>query len=723
MPKMAAARAAVAVMDRIKEKALLEAGAGDGGDGGLGGSARRPATTTRQALLNICAKQTNMTEPEGVRAVQTFVYALGSVPLITEQEKEELVGLIDEQEKARSAVVSMMAEGGADVGTWAYKPGWGEDFPSVYDNDILRDIGKRSPSVAREVDAVLLSKPESSEFSRRIIEGFGRWVASDSQPGFLRKKVGQSRLVIEAAFSEVSNMLDIEFAVFGRWGPEAGSIIRQTQANQAGAMAARAMGIAKKTVVVPEEDMQLFVDQVLGGFASVLETATPACGIRLVRFDLAIGGGALSAEEVSAVVRARMAQTGLDKKVTAFLTSDTLGVYDKMEKLGDKLDRIGDEFETQAATAADEKMQAAQVFGAMGQMLSAAVERDLMFILAPAQTKPSQETVLGEQGKIALALGAPITLCAFLGQAFDGRPVELASKTLDGDVQLLTQAGVLGLVMVGLLLARDAARWAAAKSVGIELASPLALPSFETGVLARRIDLASYPLNSKDLFDVVLAGPLVGLATSALALVVGLQMTASAGPEALAGFPSLPSSLLQSSSFVGSMVDSFLHTNLAAKDLAAERIAMHPLAVGGAAAMLWNAVTVLPLQGSDGKTVVDTLESKLPAAGTAEFVALCFVGLQILGSGGDFLTSVLLVNFIAFPESAPLMRQDNVTSVRSPPRLLLAFLVAGLSLVVLTPMTVSSFLAAGSTFVDTGAGAESVAAGFGVGGVGFNGFL
>lgn len=50
------------------------------------------------------------------------------------------------------------------------------------------------------------------------------------------------------------------------------------------------------------------------------------------------------------------------------------------------------------------------------------------------------------------------------------------------------------------------------------------------------------------------------------------------GAKNAAGFPSLPSSLLQGSSFVGSLVDSFLHTNLGAEDLAAERIAMHPLA-------------------------------------------------------------------------------------------------------------------------------------------------
>lgn len=42
-------------------------------------------------------------------------------------------------------------------------------------------------------------------------------------------------------------------------------------------------------------------------------------------------------------------------------------------------------------------------------------------------------------------------------------------------------------------------------------------------------------------------------------------------------FPSLPSSLLQCSSLVGSVVDYFLHTNLAVQDLAVERVAMHPL--------------------------------------------------------------------------------------------------------------------------------------------------
>lgn len=46
------------------------------------------------------------------------------------------------------------------------------------------------------------------------------------------------------------------------------------------------------------------------------------------------------------------------------------------------------------------------------------------------------------------------------------------------------------------------------------------------------------------------------------------------------GYPSMPSDLLQGSWFVGTIVDFFLHTNLRADDIAAARIAMHPLVRG-----------------------------------------------------------------------------------------------------------------------------------------------
>lgn len=65
----------------------------------------------------------------------------------------------------------------------------------------------------------------------------------------------------------------------------------------------------------------------------------------------------------------------------------------------------------------------------------------------------------------------------------------------------------------------------------------------------------------------------------------------------------------------------------------------------------------------------------------------------------------------------------QITRVSDPLRLLLALVVGVISISVLSPMAVTNFLASSSSVMDTGAGAESVAAGFGVSGIGFGGIL
>lgn len=63
----------------------------------------------------------------------------------------------------------------------------------------------------------------------------------------------------------------------------------------------------------------------------------------------------------------------------------------------------------------------------------------------------------------------------------------------------------------------------------------------------------------------------------------------------------------------------------------------------------------------------------------------------------------------------------QLTIVRGPGRLFLLCMAGIISLAVLSPMAVEEFLK--SSAVDSGAGAESVAAGLGVGGLGFKGLL
>eukprot|EP00903_Cladosiphon_okamuranus_P013261 g12365.t1 len=87
-----AARAAVAVMERIQDEASSKRE-----DAGRDGFAWRKARTTRDAMFNICVKEANMTEIEATRSVQSFVYALGSAPLISEAERVELIERVEEK--------------------------------------------------------------------------------------------------------------------------------------------------------------------------------------------------------------------------------------------------------------------------------------------------------------------------------------------------------------------------------------------------------------------------------------------------------------------------------------------------------------------------------------------------------------------------------------------------------------------------------------------------
>ncbi|CBJ31282.1 conserved unknown protein [Ectocarpus siliculosus] len=674
-----------------------------------------------------------MTETEGMAAVQTYVYALAATPLVSQKDKEDLLLAVDEKRSAMlsknetsSLAAEETAKATAATATGTYKSEWYEEEPpSVYDDGLLRDLGNRFPLVAKEVDKVLLSKPESTGFSSRVLTGFREWITFTPKMMEMAEKTPFGALTTAkgvragTAFSAVADVLradTVELANGGRGKGEADNVIRQMQANAAEELLSGGMGFQKRRLEVPDEDVELFVEQVLAGLVVVGETLTTPIGFRLIRCNYV--KSSMEAAELSRTVKSRMAEMGLDAKVAAFLTWDVIGAFDSMENMGREIEDL----ESQAAMMDDDE-QLAKAFNTIGAGFSLMGPQDeKMFVLIPAETKPNEDTQANEQGRTALALGAPITLFAFLGDVFNGSPYEAANGAVDGDVQLLTQIGLLGLIMAGLLLSRDIARTVAAKLVRVELEAPVLLPSFETGLLAAKRPVASFPSTSQDLFDVAIAGPTVGFATAAAALVMGLQMTAAAGPDVLAGFPSLPSSLLQCSSLVGSVVDYFLHTNLAVQDLAVERVAMHPLAVGGVAGMLWTAATVLPLPGSDGEAVIDTLDTNFKYNAIVTPLAYLFAVSQIIG-GGMFLLSVLLVNFIAYPESAPLMREDNVTPVRSPARLALGVVVAAVSLAVLSPMTISSFLTGGPLSMDTGAGAESVAAGLGVGGIGFHGFL
>ncbi|CAM9368389.1 unnamed protein product [Ectocarpus sp. 8 AP-2014] len=352
--------------------------------------------------------------------------------------QEDLLLAVDEKRSAMLskngtsslATAKETAKATAATGTGTYKSEWYEEEPpSVYDDDLLRDLGNRFPLVAKEVDEVLLSKPESTGFSSRVLTGFREWITFTPKIMEMAENTPFGGLAAAeavragTAFSTVANVLrpdTVELANGGRGRGEADNVIRQMQANAAEELLSGGMGFQKRRLEVPDEDVELFVEQVLAGLVMVGETLTTPIGFRLIRCNYV--KSLTEAAELARTVKSRMAEMGLDAKVAAFLTWDVIAAFDSMENMGREIEDL----ESQAAMMGDDDEQLAKVFNTLGAGLSLMGPQDeKMFVLIPAETKPNQDTQANEQGRAALALGAPITLFAFLGDVFNGSPYEV----------------------------------------------------------------------------------------------------------------------------------------------------------------------------------------------------------------------------------------------------------------------------------------------------------
>jgi hypothetical protein len=72
--------------------------------------------------------------------------------------------------------------------------------------------------------------------------------------------------------------------------------------------------------------------------------------------------------------------------------------------------------------------------------------------------------------------------------------------------------------------------------------------------------LATFPKSRQQLFDVSVAGPIVGASLSLIALIAGLTLTGGASAEALAAFPVVPAALFHSSALIGGVTTLALPT-------------------------------------------------------------------------------------------------------------------------------------------------------------------
>lgn len=172
----------------------------------------------------------------------------------------------------------------------------------------------------------------------------------------------------------------------------------------------------------------------------------------------------------------------------------------------------------------------------------------------------------------------------------------------------------------------------------------------------------------RSLFDFAMAGPLLGTITSLGLLYVGLGMTAFTDAASLEQLPSVPVSLLRSSTLASGIIEYLLGDGLLnSPDPTTSLVKLHPLAIAGFAGLMTNALSLLPIGNTDGGRISLSFFGRSfsrVVQGTAILVlALC--GLFGGDESGIFISYALYCQFFQKEAEIPCRNEvDELDSVR-----------------------------------------------------------
>lgn len=242
-----------------------------------------------------------------------------------------------------------------------------------------------------------------------------------------------------------------------------------------------------------------------------------------------------------------------------------------------------------------------------------------VLVALPAAAVPNQTNFLSTSfALIAAAVTAGTTFAYSVG-IFGFTPAfidEVARGNLDEFYYTIP----ISVGMAAIISAHDIAHRVMGELRDVKLGLPYCIPSLQVGAFGTVTPLESYPRTRKDLFDVAVAGPLVGMALSIGALLSGLVMTANgAGAD---WFPQIPSSLFHASVLVGTLADLILPSGIREQ----ATLAVHPLTVVGYTGLLVNALNLLPIGRLDGGRIVQALYGRA-LAGRISSITLILQGL------------------------------------------------------------------------------------------------
>mmetsp|Transcript_6121 Transcript_6121/g.11047 ORF Transcript_6121/g.11047 Transcript_6121/m.11047 type:complete len:585 (-) Transcript_6121:77-1831(-) len=281
-------------------------------------------------------------------------------------------------------------------------------------------------------------------------------------------------------------------------------------------------------------------------------------------------------------------------------------------------------------------------------------------VVIPAGATPTQS-----KARVFFCVIAGL-LSAFTATAYGIGAFGLNAQYLDriaaGDVDALWKAVPIAVATFGITAIHDIAHRVVASMKNVKLGAPLFIPSLQLGTYGAITPFRSFPKNRNDLFDIAFVGPLVGFLVSTVALLAGLYMTPLVGSDMVSFFPTLPSTLFDSSL----VLHAFSHLMLPPGFFEQATINVHPLVVVGYSGFLINALNMLPVGRLDGGRVIQAIFGRTTAA-TISSATLVLQGLSsVFGDNRLLLIWALITILLQREPEIPCQDEVSETSdVRS----------------------------------------------------------
>ena len=235
----------------------------------------------------------------------------------------------------------------------------------------------------------------------------------------------------------------------------------------------------------------------------------------------------------------------------------------------------------------------------------------ILYITGPNIVREPRRIALSIVSAFGLASSWYLSIYPFLLNPAIAKRVEdelsLADMGSTPNLDWLSELSVpLFLTFVSIQLLHEAGHQIVSSANKVKLTAPTFVPSLITGITSSVTTFKTPPKNHEQMFDISVAGPMLGILGSLFAIAVGSQLTLTSDPSML---PALPLDILRQSTLGGGIIDAILGNGaLAVPDgaigtaaVSGITIPLHPVAVAGYISLVVNALAVLPI-GSTYKT-------------------------------------------------------------------------------------------------------------------------